>query len=273
MLASLFKFLPETPVMPVIFAGHGNPMNAIEKNEFTETWKVIGQKIPRPTLIISISAHWESRGSKITALPQPPTIHDFGGFPKALYEVQYPAKGSPEFSSDMQLYLGTERITESTDWGLDHGTWSVLKHMFPLADIPVLQISLNRNLSPSEHYDFAQELAFLRKKGVLIFGSGNIIHNLREVDWNNAESGYDWAKEAREKINRLILSGDHKNLIEFHNLGTAVNKATPTDEHFLPLLYTLALQNKDEQVSLFTDKLVMGSLSMTGVMVGDITPD
>lgn len=264
-----FHFLPDTAPMPVIFAGHGNPMNAIEQNEFTQTWNTIGKEIPAPALIVSISAHWETRGTKITAMPAPQTIHDFGGFPDALYNVQYPAPGNPDFAGKLIDSLGENTLSATTDWGLDHGTWSVLKHIFPKADIPVLQISLNRYFTPEQHYSFARELAILRNKGVLLFSSGNIVHNLREVDWYRTDYGHEWAMEARDKVNDLLLSDSYDKLVQFKNLGPAMAKAAPTDEHFLPLLYSMALKNDNDQVSLFNDKLVMGSLSMTGVMISN----
>lgn len=259
-----------TARMPVLFLGHGSPMNAIEENEFVAGFRKVGSEVPRPNAILCVSAHWETRGTQVTAMEQPQTIHDFGGFPKALFDVQYPAPGSPELAAE------TKRLVKSTDvvldhqWGLDHGAWSVVKHMYPNADVPVIQMSLDYSLSPEKHYALAKEIASLRDKGVLIIGSGNMVHNLGMVAWDklNADAyGYDWALEAREKMNRFILNGDHTSLVNYHAQGRAFQLAIPSPEHYLPLLYTLALKNSDEQVSLFNDKPLGGSLTMTSVKI------
>jgi 4,5-DOPA dioxygenase extradiol len=257
-------------IMPLLFLGHGSPMNAIEENEFVVGFRKAGEEIPRPTAIVCISAHWETSGIQITAMEHPPTIHDFGGFPGKLYEVQYPAPGSPSLAGEIKQTLQKWDLLLNNNRGLDHGAWSVIKHLYPDADIPVIQISLDYNKSPKEHYEFAKELAWLREKGVLIIGSGNIVHNLRLVAWDKiTEPGYghDWAIEADSKIKRFIIEGDHASLINYRKLGKAFDLAIPTPEHFLPLLYILALQNKEERISFFNDKAVGGSLTMTSVKI------
>ena len=245
-------------------------MNAIQENEFTEGWRIAGEAIPKPNAILAISAHWETRGTYVTAMQEPPTIHDFGGFPQELYNVQYPAPGSPELAKEVITNVKKADVRPDEKWGIDHGTWSVVKHIYPKADVPVVQMSLDYYRTPEEHYELAKELAAFRKKGVLIVGSGNIVHNLRMVAWDKIEEigyGFDWANEANEKVKKLVLDRDHKSLVEYTSLGTSVRLAVPTPEHFLPLLYTVALQEKDEQVKFFNDKPVAGSLTMTSVIV------
>ena len=258
-------------LMPALFVGHGSPMYAIEENEFVQTWRNLGDSLPKPSAILAVSAHWETRGTQVTAMKQPQTIHDFGGFPQALYNVQYPAPGSPELANETIQTVKSTVVTPDERWGLDHGTWSVIRRIYPDADIPVVQLSLDYNKTPRQHYELAKELSSLRKKGVLIVGSGNIVHNLRQVAWDkpdDQEYGYDWAIEANELVKKLILTKDHKALINYKSLGKALQLATPTPDHFLPLLYTLALQQGDEQVSFFNDKAVMGSLTMTSIKIG-----
>ncbi len=262
--------LGSTEQMPVLFLGHGSPMNAIEENEFVAGFRQVGREIARPTAILCISAHWETRGTFVTAMEKPRTIHDFGGFPQALFEVQYPAPGSPALARETQSLVTTTQVGLDEQWGLDHGAWSVIKHLYPEADVPVLQMSLDYNQTPQYHYELAKELAGLRQKGVLIIGSGNMVHNLRMVAWdrlNDAEYGFDWALEAREKMTQFILSGDHTPLVHFRKQGRAFDLAIPTPEHYLPLLYALALQDKNEQVSLFNDKAIGGSLTMTSLKI------
>lgn len=263
--------LPNTVKMPVLFLGHGSPMNAIEENEFVTGFRNIAKSIPTPTAILCISAHWFTKGTKVTAMKMPQTIHDFGGFPKALFEVQYPAKGSPELAQlTKELLLPTEASLDY-DWGLDHGAWSVIKHLYPEANIPVIQMSVDYSLTAQAHFELAQKLQSLRNKGILIIGSGNIVHNLRMVDWANFDKdnyGFDWAIEAREKINKNIIDGDFANLINYQKQGKAFDLAIPTPDHFLPLLYTLGLKNESENIQLFNDKLLAGSLSMTSVKIG-----
>ena len=256
--------------MPVLFLGHGSPMNAIEENEFVRGFRKVANEIPKPAAVLCISAHWETNGTHVTAMEKPKTIHDFGGFPKELYEVQYPAPGNPELAEETKSTIKKTEVGLDDKWGLDHGAWSVIKHMYPDADVPVIEMSLDHFKSPQYHYELAKELAPFRKKGILIVGSGNMIHNLRMVDWmrlNETDYGYDWALEAREKMKEFILDDNHKKLINYQSLGSEFNLAIPTPEHYLPLLYALALKEKDENVSLFNDKAVAGSLTMTSVKI------
>lgn len=259
-----------TDLMPLLFVGHGSPLNAIEENQFTEGWRTIAQTIPKPEAILCISAHWETKGTYVTAMEKPKTIHDFGGFPRELYEVQYPASGSPDLAVRTREAIKKTEIGLDQSWGLDHGCWSVMKHLYPAADVSVIQMSLDFNKPPQYHYELAKELAPFRREGVLIIGSGNIVHNLRMVAWdkmNEPEFGYDWAVEANEKIKSFILSGDHKSLIGYKSQGRAFSLAIPTPEHFLPLLYILALKEEGEDITFFNDAPVMGSLTMTSVKI------
>lgn len=257
--------------MPVLFVGHGSPMNAIEENEFVEGWRNLGKTIPRPKAILCVSAHWETKGTYVTAVQKPRTIHDFGGFPKALYEVQYPASGSPELAHETKSTVTKTGIGLDEKWGLDHGAWSVIRRIYPEADVPVIEMSLDYSQGPQYHYELAKELAALRNKGVLIIGSGNMVHNLRMVAWdkmNDPEYGFDWAIQANDTFKRLIQSGNHKDLINYAALGREVQLAVPTPDHYLPLLYALALKEENEAVSFFNDKPVMGSLTMTSLRIG-----
>lgn len=258
-----------TVKMPVLFLGHGSPMNAIEENEFVAGFRNIAKDIPKPNAILCISAHWETKGTFVTAMQNPNTIHDFGGFPKELFEVQYPAPGNPELAKETKSLITKTEVGLDDKWGLDHGAWSVIKHLYPKADIPVIQLSLDYSQTPQYHYELAQQINSLRQKGVLILGSGNIVHNLRMVEWKrlNDTFGFDWAIEANEKMKKFILNGDHKQLINFRSQGKSFDLAIPTPEHYLPLLYTLALQDKNDKVTLFNDKAVAGSLTMTSVKI------
>jgi len=257
--------------MPVLFVGHGSPMYAIEENEFVQKWRDLGDTLPKPKAIICVSAHWETRGTQVTAMQSPKTIHDFGGFPRELYDIQYPAPGNPELARDAINSITGTTVLADEKWGLDHGTWSVVRRIYPKADIPVIQISLDYHKTPKEHYELARELASFRDKGVLIIGSGNIVHNLRQVAWDKTddeEYGYDWNIEANEIIKKLIVENRHNELINYTSLGKAVQMAAPSADHYLPLLYALALKREDEEVTFFNDKAVMGSLSMTSVKIG-----
>ena len=260
--------LVTTETMPVIFVGHGSPMNAIEENEFTEGWRKISTVLPKPNAILCVSAHWETKGTFVTTMEKPPTIHDFGGFPQALFDVQYPAPGSPELADETKRIVDKTSVGLDNSWGLDHGAWSVIRRFYPDANVPIIQMSLDYYRDPQYHYDLGKQLAELRKKGILIMGSGNIVHNLRMVDWNNPDRGYDWAEEANEKFKKLISDDEHNQLINYKKLGREVGLAVPTPEHFLPLLYILALKKGNEKISFFNDKSVMGSLSMTSVVIG-----
>ena len=257
--------------MPVLFVGHGSPMNAREDNVFSRKWAEIGKKLPKPKAILSVSAHWETKGVHVTAMKHPKTIHDFGGFPQELFEVEYPAAGSPELASETADLLRPAEVLPDQNWGLDHGSWSVLKRMYPMADVPVLQLSLDYGRSPESHYLLAKELALLREKGVLILGSGNLVHNLRMVAWDRLIEpgvGYDWALVADWKMKQLILAGNHKALIDFRSQGRAFDLAIPTPEHFLPLLYILGLKKDHEQIEFFNEQAVAGSLTMTSLKIG-----
>jgi 4,5-DOPA dioxygenase extradiol len=262
--------LDSTAQMPALFVGHGSPMNAIEENEFVAGWREAGKTLPKPKVILCISAHWETRGTYVTAMEKPATIHDFGGFPLRLFEVEYPAPGSPELALETQKIITKTEVGLDQKWGLDHGCWSVVKHLYPSADVPVIQMSLDYYQTPQFHYDLAKELASLRRKGVLIVGSGNLVHNLHRVAWdkmNEPGFAFDWATEANEKMKKYILSGDHQKLINYRSEGKAFDLAIPSPEHFLPLLYILALKEDNETVDLFNDKAVAGSLSMTSVKI------
>ncbi|MGF7139797.1 4,5-DOPA-extradiol-dioxygenase [Roseimarinus sediminis] len=259
-----------TEKMPVLFLGHGSPMNAIEENEFVKGFRNIAGELPGPVAILCISAHWETKGTFVTAMEQPGTLHDFGGFPKELFAVQYPAPGSPDLAKETQSLIDKTNVGLDEQWGLDHGAWSVIKHLYPKADIPVIQMSIDYSQPAQYHYELARQINSLRRKGVLIIGSGNMVHNLRMVEWNrlNETFGFDWALEASERMKSYILKGDHQQLIDFRSQGEAFNLAIPTPEHYLPLLYTLALQEQNEEVKLFNDKAVAGSLTMTSLKIG-----
>lgn len=254
-------------IMPALFVGHGNPMNAIENNSFTKTWTDFGKNLPVPKAIVCVSAHWETNGTYVTGMETPKTIHDFGGFPRTLYEVQYPAKGNPELAKKITTIIKSREIKiDNSDWGLDHGTWSVLVHMFPKADIPVIQLSLDHFASAEQHYNLAKELTVLRKEGILFVCSGNIVHNLRMVDWSNISNQFDWAKNVSESIKQKILNNDHQLLIHFENENNDFKLAINSAEHYIPLLYLLGLQNENDKISFFNNEIVMGSLDMTGVL-------
>jgi len=270
-LETMTNGLTETEKMPVLFLGHGSPMNAIEENEFVAGFRTMGKDIPKPKAILVVSAHWETKGTFVTAMDKPQTIHDFGGFPKALFDFQYPAPGSPAIAAETKKIITKTTVGLDDKWGLDHGAWSVVTHLYPKADIPVIQLSIDYTQNAQYHYELAKELASLRKKGVLIIGSGNMVHNLGMIAWDklNADSyGYDWAIEANEKMKGFILSGDHQQLINYRNQGKAWDLAIPSPEHYLPLLYTLALKGEKDTISIHNDKPVAGSLTMTSVKIG-----
>jgi 4,5-DOPA dioxygenase extradiol len=270
-LENITEPFSETKKMPVLFLGHGSPMNAIEENEFVRGFRNIGKDIPTPKAILIISAHWETKGTLVTAMQKPRTIHDFGGFPQALFDVHYPAPGSPELANETKRLIKKVQVGLDESWGLDHGAWSVVKHLYPKADVPIIQMSIDYTQGAQYHYDLAKELASLRKKGILIIGSGNMVHNLGMVAWDklNTDSyGYDWAIEANDKMKHFILSDNHQPLIHFTSQGRAFDLAIPSPEHYLPLLYTLALKESNEQASFFNDKPVGGSLTMTSVKIG-----
>ena len=278
-LGNLKRFTDKIPVqgkkMPVLFIGHGSPMNAIEDNEFSQRWRKMAKEIPVPSAILIISAHWLTRGTYVTAMPSPSTIHDFGGFPQALFDVQYPAPGKPELAKEVSELITSAEVGLDHDWGLDHGAWSVAKLMFPEANIPIVQLSIDYHKPPSYHYNLAGELAALRKKGVLIIGSGNMVHNLgmMRIHGNsmldiNREYGFDWTLEINELLKKKINSKDHKQIIDYQNLHPQMKLAVPTPDHYYPLLYSLGLQDDKDDVMLFNDKAIAGSLTMTSVRLG-----
>lgn len=269
-LHSLSQSLPNTNRMPVLFLGHGSPMNAIEENQFVAGFRNIAKSLPNPKAILCVSAHWFTKGTKVTAMAMPKTIHDFYGFPKELFEVQYPAKGSPELAKSTQELLTPISVDLDNDWGLDHGAWSVIKHLYPKADIPVVQLSIDYTKPPQFHYELAKKLNSLRSKGILIIGSGNIIHNLKLVDFKNMNRdnyGYDWAIEAREITNNYLINGNYQALVNYDKLPKSVQIAVPSPDHYLPMIYSLGLKQSNESLTLFNDKLVAGSLSMTSFKI------
>lgn len=258
---------PETDTtMPVLFIGHGSPINAIEDSEFSRAWASVAQSLPKPKAILCVSAHWETPGTRVTAMEQPKTIYDFYGFPPELHAKRYPAPGSPELARLTVETLKESHVQADTEWGLDHGAWAVLCRMFPKADVPVVQLSLDQKKPPAAHYELGRELRALRKNGVMILGSGNIVHNLREVVWE--DTAYDWALEFDAKMKDLMLSGDHEAIIDYSKLGRAARLSVPTLDHYLPLLYVLGAQDKADGVSFFADKVTLGSMSMRSLKLG-----
>jgi 4,5-DOPA dioxygenase extradiol len=255
--------------MPVIFLGHGNPMNALQNNDFTKSWANIGKKIPRPKAILSISAHWYIPQLAVTAMLAPRTIHDFAGFPRELYQVSYPAPGNIELANRVQDLLTPKIVNFDDQWGLDHGTWSVLRHIYPKADIPVVQLSIDLTKPAAFHYEIGKKLAPLRKEGVLIIGSGNVVHNLYVYDWNRQlEKPFDWAIRFEEKVRELLLAEDDESLINYKTLGNGAKLSIPTPDHYLPLLYIIACRNEGENVTFPVEGIDGGSISMLSVQFG-----
>jgi 4,5-DOPA dioxygenase extradiol len=270
-LKQISESLPNTERMPVMFLGHGSPLNAIEENEFVTGFRNIAQSIPKPSAILCISAHWFINKTAVTAMEIPKQIYDFGGFPQALFDVKYSPKGSLLLVDETIKTVTKVKVEKDENWGLDHGAWTVIKHLYPNADVPVVQMSIDYTQNAAAHFEIAKELQSLRNKGVLIIGSGNIIHNLGLVDFYNLNKdnyGYDWAIEARTIMNNLIEKGDFKSLTQYQTLGKAVQLAIPTPEHYLPLIYSLSLKTEKDELTLFNDKLQGGSLSMTSVRIG-----
>ncbi|MCU0441741.1 MAG: 4,5-DOPA dioxygenase extradiol [Bacteroidia bacterium] len=252
-----------TPTMPVLFIGHGSPMNAIEQNGFTQHLQQLGKSMPKPQAIMVVSAHWQTRGTFVHVAPYPKTIHDFGGFPQALFDVQYPAKGAPEIAKGIGALIGGAAIFHDTEWGLDHGAWSILNHLYPLADVPVFQLSLDYTLSAQGHYDLAKQLMSLRNKGVLIIGSGNIVHNLGMLNWDKPNNtGFDWAIEFDDYIAKALAQSNHNQLIQYNQAGKSALLSVPTNEHYLPMLYAAAAQTTRSQLAFTYQELQMGSISM-----------
>lgn len=254
---------------PAFFIGHGSPMNGIEDNEFSRKWADMVRDIEKPKAVLVVSAHWFTKGTRITAMDFPETIHDFGGFPQELFDVKYNAPGNPNFAKELSRSIQSAHIELDHDWGLDHGTWTVVRHMYPEAEIPVLQLSIDYSKRPIFHYELGKELQALRRKGVMIIGSGNMVHNLRMLNWQMInEGGYDWSYQINDKFKSLILDNDHQPLINYQALGKEAALAIPTPEHYLPLMYILGLKQGQENVSIFNDSAIGGSLTMTSIQVG-----
>lgn len=267
-LKKLTDTFEETEKMPVLFVGHGSPMNAIEDNAYSRGWSEVAGNLPKPKVILCISAHWLTRGVFVTAMEKPKTIHDFYGFPQALFDVQYNCAGSPETAQEVIKVVKKSEVKPDLEWGLDHGTWSVLNRMFPKADIPVLQLSIDYYQPGQFHYELAKELAPLREKGVLIIGSGNIVHNLRLAKFGDNVAPYDWAIEFDNLSKQLIESKEHDKLMAWENLGEAARLSIPTPDHYFPMLYAIALQGKDEALTFFNEQLAFGSGSMRSLRIG-----
>lgn len=261
--------LPDSPRMPVLFIGHGSPMNAIENNKFTRAWNKLASTIPMPTAILAISAHWLTEGTFVHASKKPKTIHDFWGFPKALYDMDYPCPGSPVVAEGVRRLVGVADVQSDLDWGLDHGTWVVLKRMYPDADIPVFQLSLDISRGAEAHYELGRELAALREKGVLVMGSGNIVHNLGRISFEADAPIIPWAQQFDTEAKKLIIGGDHHALIHYEKLGHEAALAIPTPDHYWPLLYTLALHKDGEDLTFPVEGIVNGSISMRAVKIGE----
>lgn len=265
------RFKVRERLQPVFFIGHGSPMNGIEQNIFSQKWQQIGKTIDLPCAVLVVSAHWLTKGTHVTAMSEPKTIHDFGGFPDELFQVQYPAPGSPFLAEETARLFTSANVGLDHDWGLDHGTWTVVRHMFPEADVPVLQLSIDYYKPAEYHYKLAKEIYDLRKRGVLIIGSGNMIHNLRMLDWkhlNEPGFGYDWARTLNDTFKKKILSKDHKALIDYESLGEAAKLAIPTPDHYFPMIYALALMSDKDDIEIFNDEYVGGSLTMTSFRLG-----
>lgn len=259
--------MPE--LMPTLFLGHGNPMNALAKNLYTEGWAAIGTSLPRPQAVLAISAHWYIPGCGVTVNPLPRTIHDFGGFPPELYAVEYPAPGSPELARRVKDLLAPVPVKLDDSWGLDHGTWSVLTHVFPHADIPVVQLAIDERQPPLYHYELGKRLASLREEGVLIVGSGNLVHNLHSYAWGRAGvDAYDWAMRFEKQVRELLLAGDDAPLVDYEGLGRDALLSIPTPDHYLPLLYILGLRRPEDAITFPVEGVDGGSVSMLAIRLG-----
>jgi len=260
--------------MPVLFVGHGNPMNALERNEYTHGWERMAAELPKPRAILSVSAHWYTPGARVTAEERPRTIHDFGGFPRKLYEVRYPAPGSPELARRVRDLLSPTPVALDERWGLDHGTWSVLVHVFPGADVPVVQLGIDETLSAQEHFELARRLRPLRDEGVLVLGSGDVVHNLHTYAWGqHPVEPYDWAVRFESRIRQLLESRDFGSIVAYEQMGRDAALAAPTPDHFLPLLYVIAQAENDEPVTYPVEGFDGGSVSMLAIRIGSINGD
>ncbi len=257
------------PVLPAIFFGHGNPMNALLDNQYTRRWNAIGRSLPRPTAILSISAHWYVPGTGVTVSTAPRTIHDFGGFPKELYQIRYPAPGDPELAKRVARLLAPLSVVLDTSWGLDHGTWAVLKHVFPEADIPVVQLSIDETKPPEWHFEIARRLAPLRDEGVLIAGSGNLVHNLHTCAWGKeVREPYDWVVRFEQQAREMLTAGEDRPLVDYEKLGRDAMLSIPTPDHYLPLLYVLGTRQAGEPAAFPVEGVDGGSVSMLAVQIG-----
>jgi len=268
-LEALKNHLSPSEKMPVLFIGHGNPMNAIEENSYHKSWQKLGKALPHPQAILCISAHWLTYNkAMVTAMEHPKTIHDFGGFPKKLFEQEYPAPGSPKLAKLTSDIVTSTPIDLDNSWGLDHGTWSVLLPMYPAADIPVYQLSIDYYKPPTYHYEIGKQLSELRNKGVLIIGSGNLVHNLQQIDWDGGSKVYDWALEFDSKFTDWLTKGDHQSMLKYRELlGNTATMAHPSNDHLLPLFYTLGLQQKNEKITFFNEQFDMASISMRSMLI------
>ncbi len=253
--------------MPILFVGHGSPMNAIEENEYTQNWKNISLEIPKPKAILSISGHWFTPGTRTTDNPHPKVINDMYGFPQALYDVNYTAPGAPELAHETAELIGKNVIIDNT-WGIDHGTWSVLNIMYPQKDIPVYQLSIDQKLSPLAHYEIGQHLKSLRDKGVLILGSGNVVHNLRAVSFSE-KGGYQWANQFDDYIQDQITVKNYENVLDYKSQGQSAERSVPTTDHLDPLFYILGASNKNDSIKIFNNSRMAGSLSMTSYLFSE----
>ncbi len=258
--------MEQTDRIPALFIGHGSPMNAIEKNEFSLKWEELGRELPIPRAVLCISAHWETQGTRVTAMAAPRTIHDFYGFPRELNEMQYPAPGSGELVQMVRRTIKSTEVIEDQDWGLDHGSWSVLGRMYPKASIPVVQLSLNRELSMESHYQLGRELRTLRDEGTLILGSGNMVHNLRLATW--VEAGYEWATAYDADLKDWIQKGEHERVVKYKEHGESAELSVNSAEHYLPLLYVLGAGYEEDAVTFYNEKVIMGAISMRCVRLG-----
>ena len=254
--------------MPAVFIGHGSPMNALEENTYTRAWRQFGESIAKPSAVLAVSAHWVTRGVGVTAMDHPRTIHDFGGFPSELFALEYPAPGSPQLAGRVRDLLAPMDAEMDGSWGLDHGTWSVLVHVLPEHDVPVVQLSLDITQPAAFHYALAKRLAPLRDEGVLILGSGNVVHNLRTARWGPAAAPHDWAVQFNAAVRDALQRKDHAALIDYDRMGEAARLSVPTAEHYLPLLYIAGLQGEDEGLSFLSDGIGLGSISMLSFAVG-----
>lgn len=254
--------------LPVLFVGHGNPMNALGNSEYAAGWRSMVEDIPRPDAILCISAHWETWGTGVSTNPHPVTIHDFYGFPEELYQIQYPCPGSPDFAHEAAQGIRKTEVSFDRQRGLDHGAWAVIIHMYPGADIPVFQLSLDASKLPRFHYELADEISHLRDRDVLVIGSGNLVHNLYEADFGGDRDPFDWAIAFDRKVRDLIVDADHETLVDYERLGEEARLSIPSNEHYLPLLYVLGMRKKEEPVAFFNERIVMRSVSMRSLRIG-----